>query len=735
MDSMNNTIFLKISIVFLIILVGFNCLKAQENLDAIHSRGDYWLFYNNAPHSLYHHIANEAIELFDKRNDEIKNYQGLKDWQKRQEWIDKTLLDIIGPFPPKTPLNVKVQKTINKKEYRIEHIIYESQPEFYVTSSLYIPNDIENNQKAPAILFCSGHSNEGYRTNTYQHIILNLVKKGFIVYAFDPIGQGERIQYYDTESDKSLFGGATMEHSYPGTQAFIIGSSQTRYMVWDGIRAIDYLFTRNEVDTNRIGITGPSGGGTQSALIAAFDDRIYVAAPERYITNFSLLLQSIGPTDAEQSLFNAVSRGLDHADLLLVRAPKPTLLIATTNDYFNIQGARETAFEVSNIYEAYGKSSNFEMTEDDAGHTSTKKNREAMYAFFQKHLNNPGNPTDETVEFLMKGEMQVTHTGQISTSLKSETVFSLNRKEAEKYIDNLLLSRKRLTTHLPKVLKSVKKLSGYKEPNKYNQSILTGRIQRDNYSIEKYFVKGEGDYVIPYLLFKPQKPTGKALIYLHPSGKAVEAIPGGEIEWFVKKGFTVLAPDLLGIGETGPGHFRGSAVFDSINFNTWYGSILIGRSIVGIRAGDVVRLAEILKKESGIIEIYGMSRQEMSPVLLHAAAFCPDISRIALIEPYSSYREIVMNKFYNPKFIYGAVAGALKAFDLPDIAASLAPRKLLMVNITDGLGNIPNYEKLIEDVSIINNAYQKKVATNQLKILTQEFSVEFNDEILLKWIE
>ena len=102
-----------------------------------------------------------------------------------------------------------------------------------------------------------------------RHQILNLVKKGFIVFAFDPVDQGERLEYFDPETNKPKSGGSDPWHSYRGAQAFITGSSQVMYMMWDGIRAVDYLLTRSEVDPARIGITGRSGGGTQSAWISA----------------------------------------------------------------------------------------------------------------------------------------------------------------------------------------------------------------------------------------------------------------------------------------------------------------------------------------------------------------------------------------------------------------------------------------------------------------------------------
>ncbi len=252
--------------------------------------------------------------------------------------------------------------------------------------------------------------------------------------------------------------------------------------------------------------------------------------------------------------------------------------------------------------------------------------------------------------------------------------------------------------------------------------------------IEKYFVKGEGDYVIPYLLMIPDKPNNKALIYLHPSGKSAEASADGEIEWFVRNGVTVLAPDMIGVGEMGPGNFRGDAYIDGVSHNIWYASMLIGRSIVGIRAGDVVRLTRLLEKNTEISEIYGLARKEMAPVLLHAAAFNPAITRIALIEPYCSYRSIVMNRFYNSAFIHSTVPGALEAYDLPDLAASLAPRKLMMAGITDGLGNTTDPESIIEDLAIIKAAYQNRNAGEQLNIIYRE-SIEKPYDLYMEWIK
>jgi hypothetical protein len=541
------------------------------------------------------------------------------------------------------------------------------------------------------------------------------------------VGQGERSEYWDPVKGVSFLGGPTKEHSYSGTQAFISGSSQAMYMIWDGIRAVDYLLTRKEVDRERIGITGRSGGGTQSAYIAAFDERIYATAPENYLTNFTRLFQSIGPQDAEQNFFNGIVNGIDHPDFLIVRAPKPALMITTTRDMFSIQGAIETEKEVYRIYAAYGMNNNFKRVEDDTSHASTKKNREAMYRFFQEYLKNPGNPTDEQVKLLTKEELQVTASGQVSTSFEGETVFSLNRAETEKLAGNLPDPGSKA------IIDAAKKLSGYIEPVSITDPVFTGRIKRDGYCVEKYFVKGEGDYPVPYLFFKPEIESHKFLFYLHPSGKSKEASPGGEIEWFIRQGFNVIAIDLIGMGEAGPGLFRGDAYIDSTSHNIWYAAILTGRSLTGIRAGDLVRLIRVFKKSDENSDIYALARKEFCPVLLHAAAFEPAFSHIALVAPFSSFRSVVVNHSYNSRYAISCVPGALKSYDLPVLIAGIAPVKLLMTGITDGNGKYINVE-VDREMEIIRQGFRIKNADKQLIIVSSDFTGKLFD-LYNEWIK
>lgn len=704
-------------IISILVVLANNSVKAQNDLDVIKN----WIRFSDAPNSLYHDLADQAYSLLDKRAEKIERIQSLADWQQRQRLVRKKLLQVVGPFPERTALQAEVTRTIKKDGYHVENIVFQSQPGFYVTSSLFVPIVLKSGGKAPAVIYCSGHTDQGYRHPVYQQAILSLVEKGFIVFAFDPIDQGERYEYYDPKTKKSIIGERDEEHSYLGAQPFITGSSLAKYMIWDGIRAIDYLCTRKEVDTSRIGITGRSGGGTQSAYIAAFDDRIKAAAPGNYITTFKRLVQSSGPQCAEQDPFHFIAQGLDIPDLLTVRAPKPTLVIATTRDKtFSIQGAMEAAYEVSRIYKAYDKEQYFNFATDDTVHASTRKDRESIYAFFRKFLGNPGDSTEKKVALLSPEELQVTPTGQVSTSYGSETVYSLNKKEAAKLEAKLKASRENLHDYLPKALQAARKLSGYQQPAKTGSPVFTGRFQKEGYVVEKYFINGEGNYIIPYLLMKPDTSNHKALIYLNPSGKSAGAGSGGEMEWFVKKGFTVLAPDMLGTGEMGPGVFHGDSYIKGVSYNVWFLSMLIGRSIVGVQAGDVVKLTHLLKKTKEISEVYGLAKKEMSPVLLHAAAFDTAITRVALIEPYSSYLSLVTTRFYSPAYIHSAVPGALTAYDLPDLAASLAPRKLMMAGISDGAGEQSDMKSINEDLSVIKAGYQNCKCDDQLNMVVEK---------------
>jgi len=332
-------------------------------------------------------------------------------------------------------------------------------------------------------------------------------------------------------------------------------------------------------------------------------------------------------------------------------------------------------------------------------------------------------------------ELQKTESGQVNSSLQGTTVFDMNRKEAEKLINTLEQRRSQsLSSHLESVVSSANTLSGFARPQTSSDAVFAGRFQRNGFSTEKYFIQGEGDYVIPFLLLVPDNPSERGLIYLHPQGKSAQASPGGELEWFVRQGYTVLAPDLVGTGELGPGRFRGDAYIGGVSYNQWFNSILIGRSIVGVQAGDVARLATYLLRQSRskVDVVHAFARGNFCTVLLHAAAFDPSIQRLALVEPLISFRAVVMNRFYDPELVHSLVPAALTAYDLPDLAACLAPKRLWLINVTDQNRVKIDTKALAREFAFVRNTYVNHQKAGELRLVSW-LEHQTIDDILSLW--
>ena len=164
--------------------------------------------------------------------------------------------------------------------------------------------------------------------------------------AQDPVGQGERLSYFEPDTKNNPVGVVTRDHDYAGAQGRFLGDALARYMLHDAMRGIDYLISRPEVDPAKIGVTGNSGGGTQTSLVMLVDPRVVAAAPATFIMNRDTYQRTGQPQDAEQIWPGFTGAGLDHEDILLAMAPKPVCVLAVTSDFFPIEGTRRTVTTV-----------------------------------------------------------------------------------------------------------------------------------------------------------------------------------------------------------------------------------------------------------------------------------------------------------------------------------------------------------------------------------------------------
>jgi dienelactone hydrolase len=338
---------------------------------------------------------------------------GIKDRaaaQARNAAVRERVLSLIGGLPEaRGPLNARVTRSTPRSGYVIEHVLFESLPGYFVTANLYRP---ERTGRHPAVLMSMGHWESGKAAG--QLIATNLARRGFVVLAYDPVGQGERQQTYDARFGRSLAGGPVEQHFLNGPAAILMGQALPRYFIHDGMRAIDYLVSRPEVDPDRIGATGCSGGGTQTTYIAALDPRVKVAAVACYMNSFRTLFPGPSLGDSEQSVPGFIAAGLDQTDYLELFAPKPWLITSTEDDFFTPAGARQVFEEAQRWYEIYDAADRVKWVVGPGGHGTPPVVRQAIYDWMLRWLRPAeASATGEVTDLLPDHALLVTDKGQV----------------------------------------------------------------------------------------------------------------------------------------------------------------------------------------------------------------------------------------------------------------------------------------------------------------------------------
>jgi cephalosporin-C deacetylase-like acetyl esterase len=637
--------------------------------------------FHNIRRMLPSYLNNIGFRMLGERKRRVAHLATIEDVNKRKTYVREQMLNDLGGFPDRTPLNARVVGVLERPGYRIEKVIFESQPHFYVTANLYLPKT--GHPPFPAILYPLGHERGGKTNPTWQQMLGSLATKGFVALAWDPLGQGERLQIFDEDLLESKVGNSTTEHTVVGTQCILVGDHLARYTIWDGMRALDYLLSRKEVDPARIGLTGNSGGGTHTAYIAALDDRIQVAAPSCYITSWHLMLDTIGPQDAEQTFPLWLQQGLDYPDYLYAFAPKPYLLLSAIRDFFPIAGARETFAEAEKVYSAIGEREKVGMFEADDGHGYNKSRRLAAYDWFGRWLKGARDTDPEPqIEMATPEELRCTATGQVSTSLGGESVFTLNQKR----LAQLKATRLTRPADLPG---KVREVIRFEPPSGPLQVTPYGAITRSGYRIEKLIYDSEPGIFIPSLLYVPDAGASKkaAVLMVTGDGKAAST---SEAEQFAASGRVVLSIDMRGTGETRVDTDVNSREFDHYfgDFNNIMTALLVGKTMAGMRALDISRGVDVLtsRKEVDPNQVYGYGKDEGALPLLYATVLDGRIRRVMLDGMLVSY-ESVVNSRVSRRILEGVAPGMLKYYDLQDLVAAMAPRDVWIVNGTDPMGH------------------------------------------------
>jgi hypothetical protein len=447
------------------------------------------------------------------------------------------LLDLLGGLPAeRTPLNARIVGTVPMKGYRIDKLIFESQPGLHVTALVYVPEGDVG--RRPAVLVACGHAPDGKAFKNYQELAGQLARRGYIVICWDPVGQGERSQYWDAARGRSRYNLVCGEHAVFGNLATLAGTSVNRYEIWEGMRALDYLLTRPDVDPARIAVTGTSGGGQQAAYLGALDERIAIVAPSAFVTSMPMRMANRifedPDSDPEQDPPGLVSEGIDHPGLLLLVYPRPLVIASAIKDFVPIEGARRTYRELADLYRRFGKADRIAFAQGYHTHAFSPENRLKAFAMFDRLFKLPARPALETIDILDAKELRCTPSGQVRVDLPGRSL-------PEAIRDDWRARRPRSPQRLADLYGRL--VFGAITAEDAG-STTAGDVRIDRYRLRR------GDLSIPLLhIHRAGAPRAGTIIDVALHGKA------GVAEWpevtaLLDAGHDVVSFDFRGVGET-----------------------------------------------------------------------------------------------------------------------------------------------------------------------------------------
>jgi cephalosporin-C deacetylase-like acetyl esterase len=639
---------------------------------------------------LEHYLVRLTQEARDRRKHVIGAISTRQQVLDRQRFVVAELWKMLGGPFERSPLNPRIVGAVERPGYRIERLTFESRPRLYVTANLYVPAGAG---RRPGILAPLGHSANGKAWPSYQKLFSNLARKGYVVLAYDPFGQGERIEYPGTGPGQSALGGGTSEHEYAGRRLILLGANFGAFRAWDGIRGIDYLLTRPEVDPERIGCCGQSGGGTLTQFLAALDDRIRVAVVSEGNTE-DLAHANVEPPgsadDAEQNIVPAVSRMIDRADLLHVFAPKPVLITVTLHDAGHtyspeyVASSVDAVAEYTRMYEVLGASDRVSLQATTEAHGYVYEMRRATYAWFNRWFEVKDADDGETTQAVETDQtLFVTPTGFVTTSFGGETALSLTRHMADSVRTPSSLAADGVRKRIRAVL-SVDELA----PGHPSSRVLA-TIKKPGYRAEQFELSSDREIRTPGWLLTPEgwQPSLPTVLYIGEASAWSSVAEDAFAERMCGKGgCRVAVIDVRGRGDCAIAYpSRGRFYFPNRIPNeaylTWF-TLMLGKPIVGGQIYDTLRALDYLRSRpdaGSAVSLVGDGPHGL--IALFAAALDAQVRGVALRQTVTDYRSLAVAERYTQPFgIYAY--GLLREFDLPDVAGAVGHPVLLLNPVT-----------------------------------------------------
>ncbi|MBL9092910.1 MAG: acetylxylan esterase [Planctomycetaceae bacterium] len=609
------------------------------------------------------------------------------------EEVRNLIAQCFGPWPEKTPLNPKITGSVTRDAYRIENVIFESRPEFYVTANLYLPKTVKG--KIPGVVGSCGHSANGKALEAYQSFAQGLARQGYACLIFDPIGQGERLQFPD-ENLKPKIGSGTSEHMMVGNQQFLVGQFFGSWRAWDGIRALDYLLSREEVDPNHIGITGNSGGGTMTTWLMGVERRWTMAAPSCFVTSFLNNMENELPADTEQCPPGVLARGLDHVDFLAAQAPKPLVILTQEQDFFDVRGSEQAYARLKRLYAQFGAEDKLTLFTGPGGHGYAQDAREAMYSCFNK-ATGLGESHAKEPQLTLEDEktLQCTKRGQI-VDLKGRTVYSYTKETAEQLAQRRAQRPAEATTRALTAMAEQLTRRPDNAPTSYR--ILRPRKGKGHPlpSYTTYLLEAFDVPTPVYRLYdapsvsRPPKSDGAAILYVAHDSSDVELADDFVTEIVkAQPDAAIYAVDVRGLGETRPNTCGENSYNGAYGCDYFYSvhAIMLGQSVPATRVRDVARALDFIES-FGHQEIHLVARGYGTIPAAFAALPRKSVKQVTLKHALKSYTDLASTGIYHWP-VSAIWPNALQQFDLPDVYEALKPKKLQMIETLTAADRVP----------------------------------------------
>jgi cephalosporin-C deacetylase-like acetyl esterase len=642
-----------------------------RQLEQITPESSFWDVRDQLKWHIYHR-SERAFAAGDAMRDQIRSLEDLHAYQQR---LRAFFLESLGGLPPSdSPLQAQVVGEVKGDGFRIEKIIFQSRPRHYVTANLYLPDDLH----APggAVLFVCGHWSQGKQAPEYQRVCQTLALAGLVVLAQDPLGQGERFSYYEPSLGRVTIGECCPDHDQAGAQSVPLGDALARYFLHDSMRALDYLISRPEVDPKRIGITGNSGGGTQSSLMMIADTRLSAAAPATFIMNRQTYMYTGGAQDAEQIWPGFTAAGYDHEDILLGMAPKPVRVLAVTDDFFPIEGTRRTVERCQRIWNACGGENRLDLVEDVSGHAYTPKLQRAAAEFFSRHLLGREAQVDESrIRLYEPSQLWCTRSGQVRGEMeRAAFVFEANQERM-----TILEDRRRA---LPESSRREQarlwlreRIFAHRAPCPLNLRLYNGGLV-DDLIAQTGLWWSQSDLLNHGCLLRHHERAEQSLpvtLALWDGGTNCLQPHGDWIRRTCRDGRAVLVLDVSGEGVLQP-----HSLHAAYHPDEFYGVIhklsddltWLNDSLCALRIYDVLRAVELIEAWRGIhaddLHLYADGRAGIYGRL--AAALEPRIQRVEVAGGLRAFADLICERHYDSRGVKSILLrGMLHYFDLPEL--------------------------------------------------------------------